>query len=465
MLHKHIKALEVKVIDLETQHKELHVNVEGDEGLSDSVVEQKAVLDDVLSEVARLRETNSEQREMIERLVAVITKTDEKVEHVKNDIDDVKNRMMGVNVLIHNVPECVDTELVQVTKTALKKSGYPVDNIQFSKIHRLGERNISNKQRTVVARPANFTDINKLLSAVRMSREEKKSLAWISPQYTERIRETRRHLGEIASKYRQKEPNAKISLKHMTLTINGQKVAPSIHPPIPSSRIIINPEEKEFLESIQFQTSPIETVLGSTFVARAINVNTLEDVRAAYKALLLDPFALGATHNIAAYVLPGGQSGYCDDGDYGLGRSMLYSMNQQKTQGRVVFITRKYGGNKLGFQRFTIVQKLTKSVCPTPSELHDLVTYIGSGGKVIHSHQGPPQAQLQASPSLKQTQRKPETSTPKPTQPKTSTHPTNTDNEPMDTKTPKHSVDVMPAHSGQFPPCDKQTDFNNSEPW
>ena len=100
--------------------------------------------------------------------------------------------------------------------------------------------------------------------------------------------------------------------------------------------------------------------------------------------------ALEASHNIAAYILPGGEKGYCDDGDYGLGRCILNTMKDLNVRGRVVFITRRYGGTKLGFRRFTIVQNLTKSVCQN-EDLRSLVTYIGSGEKVIHSHHGPPQ--------------------------------------------------------------------------
>ena len=104
------------------------------------------------------------------------------------------------------------------------------------------------------------------------------------------------------------------------------------------------------------------------------------------------PECLGASHNIVGYILPNGESGYADHGDFGMGRTVVRAMNDQQARGRAVFVTRVYGGQKLGLQRYSVIAKLTKTLCPKSGDLHDLVTYIGTGGKVIHSHHGPPHA-------------------------------------------------------------------------
>ena len=70
-------------------------------------------------------------------------------------------------------------------------------------------------------------------------------------------------------------------------------------------------------------------------------------MRYAYKALLLHPDTLAATCNAAAHILPV-TKGYADDWEHGMGQAMHNAMLEHGVTGRVVFITRTYGENKLG---------------------------------------------------------------------------------------------------------------------
>ena len=83
--------------------------------------------------------------------------------------------------------------------------------------------------------------------------------------------------------------------------------------------VIIDENERKQLETIHFISSDVVDKSRSTFVAKATTVQSLQDVQSAYKALLLDPKSLAATHNAAAYILPNGDTGYADDGDHGMG--------------------------------------------------------------------------------------------------------------------------------------------------
>ena len=97
-----------------------------EEEIADSLIEQKYVLDDALSEITLLKEMNEEQSKVIQRLVAVSIKSNKDIESIKGDIDDIRNRMLSNNVLIHNLPEVKGEEidLVGSAKRALKRAGY-----------------------------------------------------------------------------------------------------------------------------------------------------------------------------------------------------------------------------------------------------------------------------------------------------------------------------------------------------
>ena len=101
---------------------------------------------------------------------------------------------------------------------------------------------------------------------------------------------------------------------------------PQLSTPTAASILSMENGEKEELAKIRFASSRLVNENASSFIAKATLVTNLNDVRKAYKALLLDPNNAQATHNIAAYILPSGAAGYSDDRDYGMGRRMLQAI-------------------------------------------------------------------------------------------------------------------------------------------
>ncbi len=106
---------------------------------------------------------------------------------------------------------------------------------------------------------------------------------------------------------------------------------------------------------------------GSLFIVRAAKVKTVNDVRIAYRALLQNPKNMAAKHNVAAYrlhdpMLSRTENGFCDDGEFGMGRAMRGRINSLGVNDVVVFMTRSYGGNKLGPRRFSVVTALIDKV-------------------------------------------------------------------------------------------------------
>ena len=266
---------------------------------------------------------------------------------------------MRENIIIHNVKEGGAHEDVQaIAVNALRTNGYNLDGVEFDRIHRSGSLS-QKKPRMIIAKPSKFKDTQRLL-ATRLPHDRKQG-AWISPQFTEKVRETRRQLGEMASSIKKTHPNATVSLKFTTLTVNNNRLMPPFIIPKPTEVLLRSKSENAKLESVKFSKILQKSELGSTFTARSTPVLNLNEVRQAYQALLLDPETLSVTHNIAGYVLPNGSSAYADDGDFGMGRIITQAMEQigDKARGYAVFVTRQYGGNKLGFKRFDIVKELT----------------------------------------------------------------------------------------------------------
>jgi hypothetical protein len=54
--------------------------------------------------------------------------------------------------------------------------------------------------------------------------------------------------------------------------------------------------------------------------------------------------------------------GWQDDGDHGLGKYLLRIMEEKSMSNAIVFITREYGGNHIGFRRFQIILQLFNQI-------------------------------------------------------------------------------------------------------
>ena len=111
---------------------------------------------------------------------------------------------------------------------------------------------------------------------------------------------------------------------------------------------------------------------GSVFRAYSIPANTYQDVRDFYRKLkLVQP---SSRHIPCAYQLPTTgpfyeSSDFHDDGEPGSGRVLLNFLHTRNIQNTALFVVRKYGGVKLGADRFTMYEHAAKSILDPDDEL------------------------------------------------------------------------------------------------
>ena len=214
------------------------------------------------------------------------------------------------------------------------------------------------------ATPAQVADILKYGSTLPKDKD-KKSLR-ITPQYPQEIREKRRELGEIASKAKSADPTVRTKIVGKKLYLNGQQYREKLPCPTVKELLYLNDTDRAEALETEF-TECTKQVEGCVFVARAAEATTINDVRALYRAIMLNPENLSGTHNIAAYRLysPIGarsEDGFNDDGDFGFGRTVKDKLQKLNAKNIAVFITRYYGGEHLGPKRFTAVESLVEEL-------------------------------------------------------------------------------------------------------
>jgi hypothetical protein len=158
--------------------------------------------------------------------------------------------------------------------------------------------------------------------------------------------------------FREKDDKAKIKIKHDHVLVNGQKFKDTVQPPNPEEILYMNRDTRSAIKNIEFVTTRSVNIANSKFQLYAVSIYSPEQCRIAYKAISSIPQVASKTHLISAYHLSTDEMGWQDDGDYGLGRFLLRSMQEKQLDDTVCFLTREYGGVHIGQKRFSVIEQL-----------------------------------------------------------------------------------------------------------
>ena len=369
MLADSVRCLEKSIADQEEKQREMHEELNGEEGVLDDVETMKQIIGEIQADLSTERDRRKTEMTQLRTLTAVMVKQSQQIDSLQSEIEVLKGRSMRDNVLVHNVPEVEkdDAGLFQIVQDRLSRVGVDLDPHSIVRMHRMGRKEDSRqggKHRLIVIQINDPYIIAQMIKAQKPFKHRTLQDAYLTPQHTDHVRAKRREMNEIADKMKEKSPKAKIRLSHTSLYVNGQLVKPTLETPSIKTILCLEDSEKEDLIRTQFHSLTPVLENDSNFRIRATRVKTVNDVRQAYKAMLLDPDSLSATHNVCGYKLQSGSCGYADDGDYGIGRKIVQVLDDagSSCSDLAVFITRHSGGGKLGTKRFDIVTDLTKKV-------------------------------------------------------------------------------------------------------
>ena len=138
------------------------------------------------------------------------------------------------------------------------------------------------------------------------------------------------------------------------LIVQGQQYRKLIQVPTPKDLINIQPEEMEKLMSLKMKRSADVERSNSVFTAYTAPVENIQQIQEYYRKIrLIQP---GARHVVCAYSIDHNKSffakDYQDDQEPGAGRAILQFMENNTISNRVILVARKYGGIKMGPERF-----------------------------------------------------------------------------------------------------------------
>ena len=161
------------------------------------------------------------------------------------------------------------------------------------------------------------------------------------------------------------EADSGVAYTSSGLTIHGVPYRKKINPPTPRELLDLEPEELK--EVLKTPTKRAEAVVkeGSRFIAYTAPVRNLQNIRQIYMKLkLVQP---NARHIVCSYILKEGgpvhaTHDFHDDGEPGSGRILLELMERNGFENCALFIVRKYGGFKLGAERYNCYLQAARRV-------------------------------------------------------------------------------------------------------
>ena len=213
--------------------------------------------------------------------------------------------------------------------------------------------------------PQSKKDVMKLKYLLKHHRNEDNKSIFINDYTPTATIEKRFREKQIRKENSETQNQLDISTVKGTMHIQGEMYIPKIQVPSPKQLIQLTPEQMKEILKMEVKTGGKITQEKSVFVGFAANVTNFEQIRQVYKKLkLCHPTA---RHIVCAYWLenvtePHHAKGFCDDGEPGAGRRLMELLTLNNIKDKVVFVTRKYGGIRMGADRFECYIQAIKSV-------------------------------------------------------------------------------------------------------
>ena len=322
----------------------------------------------------QLKTETKQLRDEQELMKSILIAKDKEIEQLKTQVMEQQTKSLQNNLLLHNVPEIPNEDCLLTVRNVLINETYLTEEMlqtmPIARAHRIGTPNTgSNKKpRLIVVTFTSLADRDTLLAVWNVKPQKKPLQTTQNQNFSTKVTShlpseimAQRSLNiQMINTMKKKAAGQTLDTKIVGTRayVNNNLMRPLVTKPSVEDLLSTTKEEKSQIQKLQSSTSHPVMELGSSFLAEAVKTTKIQQVRQAYKRVLLDPNRAKATHNILVYKV-GEDVGWIEDGEFGAGRFLTTWLNKQKVENCAIIITRQYGGQHLGTRRYEIM----KDVC------------------------------------------------------------------------------------------------------
>ena len=296
----------------------------------------------------------------------IISKLSQKVEKLEEKLTTMEAHSMSKNVVIYKLQETPDENVyskvqefivsaLKIPRSEIFSCENPSANIRIDVAHRIGVK--GNKPRPVVVSFTTRRGRDVVLSCARHLQSTPYS---ISEQLPKMMRERRTaqipFLTSVRKEARETGSNAKAILSKDKLFINGTRKTDSFESnPLKYITVDSAPISYDQIQS----TLPVE-VKGSCFQGYSHCIHTRSEGSSVLRALNQNLDTVSCDHIIYACSttdLDGKTISGHSDGEWGAGTILHDLLQVNNANDCILIVTRKFGGDNLGKQRFDLIRK------------------------------------------------------------------------------------------------------------
>ena len=206
--------------------------------------------------------------------------------------------------------------------------------------------------------------------------------------------EKRKREQDIAGQY--EDVQDAVTYQKGGMCVNGTPYRKRVEPPTPKEMIDISTEQLDSIFKMKANKGKAIQQDNSIFIAYTAEVENHDQINNLYKKIkMIQP---DARHVVCAYWIDHPEKCYAadyhDDGEPAAGRMILDILTSFGIQGKVVFVARRYGGIKMGAERFTCYVQAAKSALgiqfdQQPPNMPEIGVNADSNSEATNSHRVP----------------------------------------------------------------------------
>ena len=327
---------------------------------------------EVALDINALQTENEKLKLHLKESDGLISKLTAKVSYLEAKLENVEIHSMKKNIVIYNMPEEMGENLyskvevflsrnLQIPQDQLFSRDNPSAPVRIDISHRIGQK--GGKPRPVVVSFVTQQGKDLVLSH---SKSLKSTPFAISEQLPPSVHERRTAQISKMIKLRQeaKDSSSSDSIKLVKdkLIVNNKVNTQAFE----SNPIKFSTPTDDVLSFDAIQHSARTKVKNSIFQGHFSPVHTQKEAIKVLRALHQNEVVADSDHVIYAYRyidLDGEQiEGYSDDGEWTASALLMDLLKTNGINEAILVVTRKFGGNKLGKQRFQIIEQVATQV-------------------------------------------------------------------------------------------------------
>ena len=317
-------------------------------------------------DIEALKAENKEYQQKLAIADGRLTRSEKQIKRLNDKIVDLSTRQMRDNLIFKGIPEkkgeksddlkefvsCFAKQ--RIDEGSLRNSEENMKKVHIERIHRMGKFR-PNGTRKVIAK---LNPEGKEIMMQHLPKmDRRKSNILVSQQFPPEVHAKREKLWSsfVKAKEEGKDPRWNIDQLHI-----GNS---TLKPQVDSVRDINKVCSDEAI-LLKPKHAPVATISNSHFQGHAVDIRDVDDVIPALQALCMDTRVAGATHIMYAYRV--GSSGssmenWEDDGEWGGGRKIMEAIHEADVYGKLICVTRWYGGQNIGPARFDAISTQAKA--------------------------------------------------------------------------------------------------------